>query len=275
MKLKLKMMAVAAALASLAGAAHADLTSGSTTNNGSFSLVAFNTVTRDWYIRDLGLLINDFLPSTITTAAGDGSVTGTRTPGAGLSLSFADATFSTWFSAQTASDVRWMVGAYDQLSSSGTASQRRAIVSSTNAAQGFLNSALDAYVQTAQYGGLSAYFNPGTLSKTGVGMQASADSGFQSALNLSTLGTVGSSSNLFYAVRSAFTGGSGNAATVTAFGNGAGLATLLLEADGDLIYTLAPESVGAVPLPAAAWMLGAGLIALGGAARRRRAEAAA
>ena len=69
MKLKLKMIAIAAAMASLAGTAHADLTTGSTVNNGSFSLLVFNTVTRDWYIRDLGFLINSFLPSTITTTA--------------------------------------------------------------------------------------------------------------------------------------------------------------------------------------------------------------
>ena len=113
MKLKLKMVALAASLASLAGGAQADLTlGGGTDNNGSFSLMAFNTVTFDWYIRDLGYLINDFMPSTVTTSVGDGSVVGNKTPDAGLLIdgsvksNFSDATFATWFAAQPASDVR-------------------------------------------------------------------------------------------------------------------------------------------------------------------------
>ena len=189
-----------------------------------------------------------------------------------VQASFSDAAFSAWFGAQTASDVRWFVGAYDQLSSSGTTSQRRQIISSTNSAQGFLNSNLDAFVTSGAYGGLGTLFNPGTLSKTGTSLSAAADNSFGGG---NTQGLVGGAQTLYYAVRSAFSGVSGNAATVTAFGNGAGLATLTLETDGDLIYALAPEGQSPVPLPAAAWMLGAGLMALGGAARRRRAEAAA
>jgi hypothetical protein len=278
----MKLVAVAAALASLAGVAHADLTSGPTVNNGSFSLVAFNTVSRDWYIRDLGYLLNSFLPSSITTNAGDGSVVGNKTPDAGLLINgsvqsnFSDAAFATWFSAQTASDVRWMVGAYDQVSSSGTTSQRRAIVSSKNANEDFFNANLDSFVASGNYGGLSALFNPGVLSRTGSSLAGQADTGFNGGLTLETLGTVGDSQSLFYAVRSTFTGSSSNPATVTRFGNTTGFATITLEADGDLIYSLAgtggPE-VPPVPLPPALWMMGAGLVAIGGMVRRRRAAA--
>ena len=277
MKLKLKMVALAAALASLAGGAQADLTTGGTTNNGSFSLLAFNTVTRDWYIRDLGLFINDFIPSTVTTSVGDGSVVGTRTPEAGLVINgtnqanFSDPTFATWFGAQTASDVRWMVGAYDQLSNAGSTSQRRAIISSKNPTEDFFNANLDSWVSTSNYGGLAQLFNPGTLSRTGITLAAQADTGMNGGLDLTTLGTVGDSQSLFYAVRSAFTGSSSNSATVTAFGNSGGLATLTLGANGDLIYALAP--VAAVPLPPALWLMGAGLAAMGGMVRRRRAAA--
>ena len=277
MKLKLKMVALAAALASLAGGAQADLTTGGTTNNGSFSLLAFNTVTRDWYIRDLGLFINDFIPSTVTTSVGDGSVVGTRTPEAGLVIngtnqaSFSDPAFATWFGAQTASDVRWMVGAYDQLSSAGSTSQRRLIMSSKNTAEDFFNANLDSFVGTGNYGGLSDFYGVGGLSKTGTLIFAQADTGANGGLDLTTLGTVGDSQSLFYAVRSAFTGSSSNSATVTAFGNSGGLATLTLASNGELTYLLAP--VAAVPLPPALWMMGAGLVAMGGMVRRRRAAA--
>jgi len=277
MKLKLKMVALATALASLAGGAQADLTDGGVTNFGSFSMLAFNTVSRDWYIRDLGLLINDFMPSTITTSVGDGSVVGTRTPEAGLVINgtnqanFSDAAFATWFGAQTASDVRWMVGAYDQLSNAGTGSRRRAIISSKNPNEDFFNANLDSWVGTGNYGGLSSFFNPGGLSRTGTLIFAQADTGANGGLDLNTLGTVGDSQTLFYAVRSAFTGSSSQLANVTAFGNSGGLATLTLEANGDLIYSLAP--VAAVPLPPALWLMGAGLAAMGGMVRRRRAAA--
>jgi hypothetical protein len=280
MKLKMKLVAVAAALASLAGGAHADLTSGSTVNNGSFSLLAFNTVSRDWYIRDLGYLLNSFLPSSITTTAGDGSVTGDKTPDAGLLINgsvqsnFSDAAFATWFASQTASDVRWMVGSYDQVSSSSTTSQRRAIVSSKNPAEDFTNANLDSFVATANYGGLASFFNPGGLSKTGTNIFGQADTGANGGLTLETLGTVGDSQSLFYAVRSAFTGSSSNAATVTRFGNSENFATITLQANGDLIYSLAAASTTPpVPLPPALWMMGAGLVAIGGMVRRRRAAA--
>lgn len=302
MKLKFKMVAVAAALASLAGGAQADLTSGTVVNNGSFSLLAFNTVTRDWYIRDLGLLINDFMPSTITTSVGDGSAVGNKTPGSGLIVAgsaaaaaaalpgdgravevrsnFSDAAFATWFGAQTAADVRWMVGAYDQLSASSgnPTSQRRAIISSRDPNENFFNANLDSFVSTANYGGLSSLFNPGGLSRTGVSLNPAADTGLNAGLDLNTLGLVGTSSSLFYAVRTAFTGSSSNPAGVTAFGNPGAFgsndlslyATITLNADGNLIYA----SPAAVPLPPALWLMGAGLVAMGGMVRRRRAAAA-
>jgi hypothetical protein len=278
MKLKLKLVAIAAAMASLSGVAHADLTSGSTTNNGSFSLLAFNTVTRDWYIRDLGYLINDFLPTGITTSAADGAAVGNKTGEAGqlingtVKSNFSDAAFGTWFSAQTASDVRWMVGAYDQVSSSSTGSQRRAIISSAVANDTFLNSALDSFVSGSNWGGLSSFANPFTLSKTGTNIFGQADTG---ANSFADPGLVGQAQTLFYQVRTAFTGSGFNLSAQTIYGNSTGAASLTLAANGDLTYSLAPANVAAVPLPAAAWLMGAGLLGMGGMVRRRRAAAAA
>ena len=283
MKLKLKLVATAAALASLAGGAQADLTAGGQTENGSFSLVAFNTVTRDWYIRDLGLFINTFLPTGITTTAADGggvAAVGDKTPEAGLTINgsvqsnFSDPSFATWFGAQLATDVRWMVGAYDQISNSLLGSQRRAIVSSKNPTENFFNANLDSFVTTGNYGGLSVLFNPATLSNTGTLLASQANTGFNGGLDLTTLGSVGDSQSLFYAVRTAFTLSSSTPANVTRFGNSSEFAAITLAANGELTYALAAAQVAApVPLPAAAWLMGVGLIGIGGMVRRRRAAA--
>lgn len=289
MKLKFKLAAVAAALATLAGGAHADLTTGTTQNNGSFSLLALNIVTNDWYIRDLGFLMNTFLPTGITTSVADNNqglaagpnpaAVGDKSPEAGLLLNgsntanFSDPSFATWLGTQNAADVRWMVGSYDIQSVSSTQNSRRLIASSTNPNEDFTNAQLDSFTGTGQWGGLANYFNPGTsdLSVTGVAMQPSAAlNAFQSNIGLAT---IGQSASLFYAVRSTFTGSTAVLANTTAFGNSGGLATVLLGADGEFSYSLAPAAV--VPLPPALWLMGAGLVAVGGMVRRRRAAALA
>lgn len=287
MKLKLKMIAVAAAMASLAGAAHADLTSGTTQNNGSFSLLAFNSVTLDWYIRDLGFNINTFLPTGVTTTVADNNqgvnsgvaATGDKTPQSGLVLdktntaNFADAAFATWYSQQAVqADVRWMVGSYDIQSVSSTNNRRRMIISSTDPLDVAFNSNLDSFTGTGAWGGLFNFFNPGTLSKSGAGMTSAANNCFQGGCDLAT---VGQNASLYYHVRSAFTGSSSNLATSTTYANGplpSNMALVNLAANGDFTYSLAPAA--AVPLPAAVWMMGAGLVAVGGVVRRRRAAAA-
>lgn len=284
MKLKFKMAAVAVALASLAGGAHADLTNASAQNNGSFSLMAFNTVTLDWYIRDLGFLMNSFLPTGITTSVADNNqgsaagpnpaAVGDKTPEAGLLLNgsntanFSDPSFATWLGTQTATDVRWMVGSYDLAANASQGSTKRLIVSSTNTAETFMNVAVDSFTASGQWGGLFGYFNPATLSKTGTDMSATANLAFQSGADLAE---VGETATLYYATRSAFTGSGTSQANITAFGNSGGLATVLLANDGEFSYSLAPA--GVVPLPPALWLMGAGLVAIGGMVRRRQASA--
>jgi hypothetical protein len=128
MKLKLKTIAIAAAMASLAGAAQADIVT-TNTQNGDLYLYAFDTVSRNWYIRDLGFNINTFLPSQITTLSGDGSIMGDKTPNSGLTITkassgaaaFADSSFDAFVNANTAANIRWSVGAIDSLSNGTTA----------------------------------------------------------------------------------------------------------------------------------------------------------
>lgn len=280
MKFNLKMIAIASAMVSMAGAAQADLVGGTTNNNGSLVLTAFNVATRDWYMRDTGFLMNAFLPSSVTTLAGDGGVTGNKTPEAGLSLnktntaSFADAAFGTWLSAQTVSDVRWFVSAVDNVGTATASSTnfKRLITSSANLGETALNSNVDSFVSTANAGGLSAFFGTGTLSKTGAGAAGAWDNNFN--FGTDSLASIGGDAGLFYFSRLA--GTSGASATGGAFENSMNKAVVTLAANGDFSYTLAAaEAPSEVPVPAAVWLLGSGLMALGGAARRRKAAAKA
>lgn len=282
MKMKLKLAAVAAALVSLAGGARADLTPPNSPN-GSLALVVFDTVTRDWYMRDLGFLMNSFLPSSVTTFTGDGggsAVTGDKTPDAGLTLNGgnttnfgSDATFTTWLASHTAANVRWMVSASDQVGVTTGVDVPRLIASSANASETATNSQVTNYTSSGLAGGLGTFFNPGGLSKTGTGDAASAwDNNF--GLGADGLASLDQAVNLFYFTRTTGTGSSTGAATGGAYGNSANLATLLFTSAGELTYALAP-AVAAVPLPTAALLLGGGLLAMGGRVRRRAAAAAA
>jgi hypothetical protein len=284
MKSNLKMIAVAAAMASMVGAAQADIVTNS--NNGSLVIGAFNTVTRDWYLRDTGLTLNQFLPSNVTTLPGDGAVTGNKTPAAGLVIdktvvtNFGDTSFATWYGAQTASDVRWFVSANDNAGTSTSNNVKRFVASSANPAQTALNSNVDQYGATGNAGGLATFFGtpgPGTVSVTGLGTLIPASAAWDTNFSFGVAGltTVGSSASLYYIART--TGTLSNGATITPnnFSNAAGAAVINLAANGDFTYTLAPEGVSAVPVPAAAWLLISGLTAMGGAARRRKGAAKA
>ncbi len=54
------------------------------------------------------------------------------------------------------------------------------------------------------------------------------------------------------------------------FDNEFGDSTWLLAQDGTLTYAAAVNGVSAVPVPAAAWLLGSGLVGLVGVARRKK-----
>ena len=270
MKFNLKVIAAAVALAA-AGSAHADIT-GANFGNSSLVIMAFNTVTNSYYVRDLGFRLNTFLPSSITTLSGDGGVTGDKTPEAGLTLdktntpSFSDTAFGTWLSGQTASDIRWTVNAADTQSTSATNLSRMVLslsrpVSVTN---GTLTNAV---TQVSAFAGPTGP----TGSITGATVPAAWKQNL--ILNASTLGTLDNASSLYYYQRTAPGGASATTAATTQFGNSGGFAQVSLASNGDFSYTLAP--VSAVPVPAAAWLMGSGLLVVGGAIRRRKSAAKA
>jgi|GEM_PF-1118772 len=285
MKFNLKMIAVAAAMVS-AGVANAAPTT-ATTNNGSLVIGAFNVTTNAWYLRDTGVLLNSFLPSSVTTLAADGggsAVTGDKTPNAGLTLTkasagytnFGDASFSTWLTGQTQSDVRWFVSAVDDTSAGTNASptSRRRFVTAGTALTP-TNSQLTGYIASGNAGGLGGFYASGTngaVSSTGTGAPSAFNTNFGLVADNSFLASLGDSVDLFYVVRSAQTGSDTIAATTTQFGNATGFAKVSLGADGDFTYALAGPSVSAVPVPAAAWLFGSGLLSFGAFVRRRTAK---
>ena len=283
MKFNLKMIAVAAAMVS-AGVANAAPTTGG--NNGSLVIAAYNTVSLAYYIRDTGLLLNSFLPNSVTTLSGDGAVTGDKTPAAGLTLTkasagysnFGDASFSSWLTGQTQSDIRWFVSAVDNNGTATSSNVKRFITSSKNASETATNGNLDGYIASANAGGIGTLYESGSNGasvSTGATLDSAA-AAWGSNFGLFTSGEdshgqLGSAISLFYFARSAGTSATTTAATGTRFGNGpSSFATVTLAANGDFTYALAP--VSAVPVPAAAWLFGSGLLSLGAFVRRRTAK---
>ena len=240
MKLNLKVIAAAAAMAAASGA-HADLTANNT-GNSSLAFVAFNAVTNSYYYRDLGYALNSFLPNAVTTTPADGggsSVTGDKTPEAGFNQVWGAGNFATWLAGQASQgDVRWTIAAGDSATTAG------------GVGPGAVN-------------GVGGSVPLGFLSNNGFGS--------------STLSLLGGVANLFYYTTTTGGGALGStSASSTVFSNTLNTATLSLATNGVLTYNLdAAGAPAAVPVPAAAWLLGSGLLAFGGMVRRHKASAAA
>jgi hypothetical protein len=284
--MKLKMIAIAAAVLSLTGVAQANIvTTGAGNQDGDLFLFAFDTVSRNWYVRDLGYTINTFLPTGVVTLSGDPlPAPGDKTPTAGLTIdkttaaNFADASFSAFVANNTAANIKWGVGAIDSSFNGTTAAtstnRTRIIVSSVNGSEVAQNSNIDLYLGSGRAGGIGQAAGNFSLSTTLTGASAEFNDSF--SFGADALASLDQSASLYYFQRTRGTLGSTEIANTTKFGNSVtNFATVTLEADGDFVYTLASSEVAAVPLPAAAWMMGAGLMAFGGAARRRKAAAQA
>ncbi|MBC7941696.1 MAG: VPLPA-CTERM sorting domain-containing protein [Chitinophagaceae bacterium] len=285
MKLEIKMIAIAAALASLAGGAQAAVSTVNT-NNGSFALTVFNPVNKAWYIRDLGFTINTFLPTGTSASYGDPTSTlvGDKTPQGGLTLNagntpnFAgDANWNTWFAAQTAnaSELRWHVAAGDTLSGGPNGGQRM-LTSSANPDETVSNGQVGNFTGASSYGSIQGFLTEDVVSQfdiDGVNAPYQTSNNTLFGLGADGLASIGQGVGLFYFARVLVNtpgGLTGNPALGGAFSNSGGRATLSLASNGNLSYTLEAGGAAPIPLPAAVWLMGAGLVAMGTIGRRRK-----
>ncbi|MBT9526033.1 MAG: VPLPA-CTERM sorting domain-containing protein [Rhizobacter sp.] len=223
--------------------------------------------------------MNSFLPSSVTTLSGDGAVTGDKTPEAGLLLNsttnanFADSSFSAWMTGQNTADVRWMLSGADG-NGTGTTTNVRRVITTSVIDQTATNGQVDGYIASGNAGNLAAFTGAFGLSVSGAS-GAPSPFGTNFGLGAAGLASLDQAAGLFYFARTTGTGSTTTQSNKTQFGNTTGYATVTLEADGDFVYSLAGAPVSAVPIPAAAWLLGSGLFGLVGMARRRKAAAQA
>lgn len=264
--MKLKALTAALAIAATSQTAMGAMLN-SQTGNGEMFLTVYDTVGEREYVRDLGILIADFLP---TLAVAD----------AGYSLTFAaDSLLQSWLGAATPtalSSMTWTIGAQDSVGSwrylttesdsstplPTTLTQTNGQVSQYQAADVWMGSVNTFGTHATDTNGSAALTPADGIAYTGLGSNWVGKSSF------STTNLIGTSS-LFYLLKPTGTNVSGTTkATSDKFDNAFGDSTWLLATDGTLTYNAAAE-VSAVPVPAAAWLLGSGLVGLVGVARRK------
>lgn len=255
--MKLKLIA-AAAMFAIAGQASASIANGGS-GNGELMLSVYDTSTLTSYTRDLGITMNDFIANGNTT-----------------NQFFAANSLLTSNFNLGSSNVRWNVAALD-ITGSGLNGMR--FLSTTNASLATVKTTTNS-AATGGMKNVENYVNAvnGSIDtntavnssyvNTSANGYAYFDAGFKKDwlgnAKFDSTALVGQSLGFFYITPSNTSGLSKVAATQ--FAGTLGNAKWTLGANGDLSY-----KVASVPVPAAAWLLGSGLLGLVGVARRKAA----
>jgi hypothetical protein len=279
MKFKTTLKAVAAAVALTAATTASALTLPQSGNGGLWLTVWDTSLTSRSYTRQIGL-IDAFLPN---------SVGGDKTPEAGLTLTFAtDTRFTTVFSGSTPSTLRWNVVAGDtsgDVIDGGTDPVRAIFTGPLGASFTSPNSGVPALAGAMQNFGNQLNSLPGGCSPSCAGPTGATDLGngnapswrgnINSTAPFNTAAAPGSELNFFYLADQLNADGAYEGfepALVRVFRNSEFRATWNMDALGNLTYDLDGVAVGEIPLPAAAWLLLAGLAGLAGVGRRRKSD---
>jgi hypothetical protein len=244
------------------------------TNSSDIVLVVMNLSTNATYALDTGISVNSVLP---TSSIVKGDVLATTIPGVSQVISQSPA-LQAFFAANPTSGDGWTLEG-GQFNGGGTASSTNLNSNAVGAAKAIFSSAIGTtnnnVVSALKLGNLTSFEN-GVNADFGTGgsMSALQTSTETSGANLYSLGaqqkygaigapdmsTVGTASQLFGFTGSASTG------TLTSYI----LGSATLGADGTL--TIAGNGPASpVPLPAAVWLFGSGLMGLVGVSRRRKA----
>jgi hypothetical protein len=279
MKVSLKkiipiVLAGAAALASMT--ASADVAA-PTSGNGELTLFARDNVTGVVYARGLGIFLNDVL----TEATSGGAYTGPTPISFGITTPIGpDANMSAFLTGANGHEIVWGLQTADTVGSNIAGTPRRIafttsadiVATSSTPSNSTLSGA------AAAINGLFQSLNGNLPDAPGSSVFGSADAGglwgnagtaggaSQTVAGIITSGLIGSALN-FYLVTSSGTTATGGNGLVGRVFQGLGIT---LSANGTLSSPSAP-----VPLPAAVWLLGSGLVGLAGIGRRRRKGAAA
>ena len=248
------------------------------TNSSDLILVVENLTTSATYALDTGVSINSIFPTASITK---GTALGTSIPGLSKTISASPA-LQSFLSANPAAGDGWTVeagqyngggvntstnansnavGAAKMLFTSNLGTANNGVVGGfvlnnlTTFENGINNDITTGGALSARASGSTETSGPGLY-----GLNASQKYGLIGAPDTSTLGST--AQQLF-----GFTG-SAVAGALTSYI----LGTATLDTSGNL--TFAANTVSAVPLPAAVWLFGSGLMGLVGVSRRRKAAAA-
>mgnify|MGYP006952612207 CR=1 FL=1 len=299
MKHQLKTLAVAVALVAGMGQANAALIDG-TGGNGELFFAAYSPSLQTSYVRDLGIRLNNFTPTATTVAtAGTYAFNPDQAIGTTAASSVRDSNYSLSFLTDSllmnslgngtslASDVVWMVGAVD---STGSGANGHRYLTTIGTPQSSLDLARQLNGTLINFGNVNAFVGgqnglgtmPNTATTANTNGSAIATPGtlpiaayfptlpmqnWASQAVFDATGGVGDSLPFYFLTASSTSAGA--PASNTKYATAAGTEfTWTLNADGSLTYA------AAVPIPAAVWLFGSGLLGLIGITRRRKTLAA-